>query len=56
MWNYRPIIAVAVLYIIINIRSHFRLAVTVTNNFAGFILFKVGCRDLSIYLSNKLSP
>ena len=46
---------VAVLYIMVNIRNHFRLVVIVINNFIGLILFKVGCRDLSIYFSNKLS-
>ena len=55
MWNYRLIIAVAVLYIIVNIRNHSKLAVTVTNNLAGLILFRIGCRDLGIYFSNKLS-
>ena len=46
---------VAVLYIIVNIHNYLRLVVTVTNNFAGLILSKVGCRDLGIYFSNKLS-
>ena len=49
-------VVVAVLYITVNIHNHPRLVVTVTNNFAGLILFKVGCGDLGIYFSNKLSP
>ena len=56
MWNYRPIVAVAVLYIAVNIYNYFRLIIIVTNNLAGLILFRVGYRDLSIYFSNKLSP
>ena len=55
MWNYRLIVTVAVLYIIVNIHNHPRPIITVTNNLAGLILFKIGCRDLSIYFSNKLS-
>ena len=47
---------VAVLYIIVNIYNYFRLIITVTDNFVGLILFKMGCRDLSICFSNKLSP
>ena len=47
---------VTVLYIIVNIHNHPRPVVTVTNNLAGLILSKVGCRDLGIYFSNKLSP
>ena len=46
---------VAVLYIIVNVHNHPRPVVTVTDNFAGLILFKIGCRDLGIYFSNKLS-
>ena len=46
---------VAVLYIIVNIYNHPRLIVIVTDNFAGLIFSKVGCRDLNIYFSNKLS-
>ena len=55
MWNYRLIVVVAVLYIIVNIHNHPRPVVMVTDNFAGLILFKVGCGDLGIYFSNKLS-
>jgi hypothetical protein len=47
---------VAVLYIIVNIYNHPRLVITVIDNFMGLILSKVGCRDLGIYFSNKLSP
>ena len=47
---------VAVLYIIVNVRNHPRPVVMITDNFAGLILFRVGCGDLSIYFSNKLSP
>ena len=47
--------AVAVLYIIVNVHNHPRPIITVTNNFVGLILSKIGCRDLSIYFSNKLS-
>ena len=46
---------IAVLYITINIYNHPRLVITVTNNFAGLIFFKVGCGDLGICFSNKLS-
>jgi hypothetical protein len=46
---------VAVQYIIVNIYNYPRLVVTVTNNFIGLVFFRVGCRDLSIYFSNKLS-
>jgi hypothetical protein len=47
--------AVIVLYIVVNVYNYFRPIITVTNNLAGFILFRVGCRDLSIYFGNKLS-
>jgi hypothetical protein len=56
LWNYRPTVVVAVPYITVNVHNYPRLVVTVTNNFIGFILFRVGCRDLDIYFSNKLSP
>ena len=46
---------ITVLYIIVNVCNHPRLVVTITNNFAGFILFRVGYRDLGIYFSNKLN-
>ena len=48
--------AVAVLYITVNIHNHSRPVVMVINNLAGLILFKVGYRNLSIYFINKLSP
>ena len=47
---------IAVLYIIVNVYNHPRLVIMVTNNLAGLILFKIGCGDLGIYFSNKLSP
>jgi len=47
---------VIVPYIAVNIRNHSRLVVTVTNNLIGLILFRVGCRDLGIYFSDKLGP
>ena len=56
MWNYRPIAAVAVPYIAVNIRSYSRLVVILLNNFIGLIPSKIGCGDLSIYFSNKLNP
>ena len=56
MWNCRPIAVVTVLYITVNIHSHPRPVVMVTNNFTGLILFRVGCGDLGMYFSNKLSP
>ena len=46
---------IAVPYITVNVCNHFRLVVIITNNFVGLIFFRVGCRDLSIYFSNKLS-
>ena len=47
--------AIAVLYIVINVYNYSGLVITVINNFAGFILSRVGYKDLSIYFSNKLS-
>ena len=47
---------VAVLYIAVNIRNHFRPVVTVINNLIGLILSRVGYRDLSICFGNKLNP
>ena len=47
---------ITVLYITVNVYNHPRPVVTVTNNFAGLILSKVGYRDLSIYFGNKLNP
>jgi len=46
---------VAVLYITVNVRNHSRPVISVTNNFAGLILFRVGRRDLGICFGNKLS-
>jgi hypothetical protein len=48
-------VVVAVPYIIVNVHNYFRLVVMVTNNLIGLILSKVGCGDLGIYFSNKLS-
>ena len=56
MWNYKPIAVITVLYIIVNIYNYPRPVVMVTDNLAGLILFRIGCRDLSIYFGNKLSP
>ena len=56
MWNYKPTVVIAVLYIIVNVHNHPKPVVIVTNNLAGLILFRVSCGDLSIYFSNKLSP
>ena len=56
MWNSRFIIAIIVLYVIVNIYNYSRLIIIVTNNPIGLIFSKVGCRDLGIYFSNKLSP
>jgi hypothetical protein len=47
---------VAVPYIIVNVHNHPRPVVTVTNNLIGLILSRVGCGDLGICFSNKLSP
>ena len=55
MWNYKPIAVVTVLYVIVNIYNYPRLIVLVTNNFIGFILFRVGYRDLGVRFGNKLS-
>ena len=55
MWNYRLIAVVTVLYITVNVYNHPKSVITVTNNLTGLILFKIGCRDLGIYFSNKLS-
>jgi hypothetical protein len=49
-------VAVVVLYIIVNIYNHPRPIITVADNLIDLILFKIGHRDLSIYFSNKLSP
>jgi hypothetical protein len=55
LWNYKPIAAVAVLYIAVNVHNYPRLIITVTDNLAGLIFFRVDYRDLSIYFGNKLS-
>jgi hypothetical protein len=55
LWNYRLTAVVAVLYITVNIHNHPRPVVTVTDNLTGLILSRVGCGDLGIYFSNKLS-
>ena len=47
--------AVAVLYIVVNVYNYPKPIIIVTNNLTGLILFKIGCRDLNIYFSNKLS-
>jgi hypothetical protein len=47
---------IAVPYITVNVRNYPRPVVTVINNFMGFILSRVGCGDLGICFSNKLSP
>ena len=47
---------VAVLYITVNVRSHSKLVITVTNNLTGLILSRVGYGDLGICFSNKLNP
>ena len=49
-------VAIAVLYITVNIYNYFRLVVLVTNNLIGLIFSRVGYRDLGIYFSNKLGP
>jgi hypothetical protein len=56
LWNYKPIAVVAVPYITVNVHNYPRPVVTVTDNFIGLILFRVGCGDLGIYFSNKLNP
>ena len=47
---------ITVLYIIVNVHNHPRLVVTVTDNFAGLIVSRVGYGDLGMCFSNKLSP
>ena len=56
MWNYKPIAAIAVPYIVVNVRNYPRPIIMVINNLTGLILFRIDSRDLSIYFSNKLSP
>ena len=56
MWNYKSIAAIAVLYIVVNIYNYPKPIITATNNLIGFILFRIGYRDLNIYFSNKLNP
>ena len=47
---------VAVLYIMVNVCSYPKLVVMVTHNLVGLILSRVGCGDLGMCFSNKLSP
>ena len=54
MWNYRFTAVVAVLYITVNIYNYSGLVIIVINNLVGFILFRVGHKDLVIYFGNKL--
>ena len=54
MWNCRPIVVVAVLYIAVNIYNYSGLVVAVANNPIGFIFSRVGYKDLGIYFGNKL--
>ena len=53
MWDYRPIVVVIVLYIMVNIYNYSGPVVIVTNNLIGLIFSRVGCRDLGIYFGNK---
>jgi hypothetical protein len=48
LWNYRPIVVIAVLYVMVNIYNYSRLVVTVTNNLIGLVLSRVGYRDLGM--------
>ena len=48
-------VAVAVLYIVVNIHNQSGPVVTVTNNLTGLIFSGVGYRDLGIYFSDKPS-
>ena len=54
MGNYRFIAAIIVPYITINIYYYFRLVIIVSNNLIGLI-FWIGCKDLGIRFSDKLS-
>jgi hypothetical protein len=54
--DYRSIAAIAVPYVTVNIYNYSGLVVTVINNLAGLILFRVGRRDLGIYFGDNLSP
>ena len=56
MQNYKSIVVIIVLYIAVNIYKYPRLVVVAANNPIGLIFLRVGCRDLGIYFSNKLSP
>jgi len=56
LWNYRPIVVIAVPYIAVNIYNYSRPVVAVANNPAGLIFFRVGRKDLGIYFGNKPSP
>ena len=52
MWNYRPIVVIAVPHVMVNIYNYSRLVVIVTNNLTGLILARVGHRDLGVYFSD----
>ena len=56
MWDYSSIVAIIVLFIIVNIYNYSRLVVAVINNFIGLIFSRVGYRDLGISFSNKPGP
>jgi hypothetical protein len=56
LWDYRSIVAIAVLYITVNIYNYSGLVVAVTNNLTGLIFSRVGYRDLGISFGNKLGP
>ena len=48
MWNYRPIVVVAVPYITVNIYNHSGPVVLITNNLTGLSFSRVGHRDLGM--------
>jgi len=54
--NYRSTAVIAVLYIAVNIYNYFGLVVAVTNNSAGLIFTKIGCKNLYIGFGNKFCP
>jgi len=49
-------VVVIVLYVAVNIYNYSRPVVAVANNPMGLIFSRVGCRDLGMCFSNKLSP
>jgi hypothetical protein len=53
LWDYRSIVAIAVLYIIVNIYNYSGLVIAVTNNLIGLIFSRVGRRDLGISFGDK---